>query len=329
MKTLAAKIDVEAPPDRVWEVLTDFPSYPQWNPFMFSVEGTAKAGAHLRIGMQRRGGMVLRFGARVVVADPAPRAGVDGGGSEGPLAGSCTGRPPRRDRAARQRGLAGGDAHYLHRTPGAADGLARALPRGVRRDGGGVEGPRRAEFGTTLARKQYALELFEGLPRRYDESVRRSASSRIRAGGGRWSPRSRRAGTSGSSMSRPAPGWWPGAGERCGCRWSGSTRAARCSSGRARSSVAIRRSRPESSCSRGKPSRCPSTTTSSTTSPSPICFATSTIRRRRCASSRGWSSRAGASPARVLRPAGAWLWPWRLYTRLALPALGGLASRQW
>jgi demethylmenaquinone methyltransferase/2-methoxy-6-polyprenyl-1,4-benzoquinol methylase len=28
-------------------------------------------------------------------------------------------------------------------------------------------------------------------------------------------------------------------------------------------------------------------------------------------------------------PGGVWLWPWRLYTRVGLPALGRLASRQW
>jgi demethylmenaquinone methyltransferase / 2-methoxy-6-polyprenyl-1,4-benzoquinol methylase len=28
-------------------------------------------------------------------------------------------------------------------------------------------------------------------------------------------------------------------------------------------------------------------------------------------------------------PRGIWLWPWRLYTRVGLPALGRLASRQW
>jgi demethylmenaquinone methyltransferase / 2-methoxy-6-polyprenyl-1,4-benzoquinol methylase len=28
-------------------------------------------------------------------------------------------------------------------------------------------------------------------------------------------------------------------------------------------------------------------------------------------------------------PEGIWLWPWRLYTRVGLPALGRLASRQW
>jgi demethylmenaquinone methyltransferase / 2-methoxy-6-polyprenyl-1,4-benzoquinol methylase len=29
------------------------------------------------------------------------------------------------------------------------------------------------------------------------------------------------------------------------------------------------------------------------------------------------------------QPQGVWLWPWRLYTRIGLPALGRLASRQW
>ena len=28
-------------------------------------------------------------------------------------------------------------------------------------------------------------------------------------------------------------------------------------------------------------------------------------------------------------PSGVWFWPWRLYTRVGLPALGRLASRQW
>jgi demethylmenaquinone methyltransferase / 2-methoxy-6-polyprenyl-1,4-benzoquinol methylase len=28
-------------------------------------------------------------------------------------------------------------------------------------------------------------------------------------------------------------------------------------------------------------------------------------------------------------PEGVWLWPWRLYTRIGLPALGRIASRQW
>jgi demethylmenaquinone methyltransferase/2-methoxy-6-polyprenyl-1,4-benzoquinol methylase len=28
-------------------------------------------------------------------------------------------------------------------------------------------------------------------------------------------------------------------------------------------------------------------------------------------------------------PRGVWLWPWRLYTRVGLPALGRLASREW
>ena len=162
MKTLAAKIDVDAPPDRVWEVLTDFPRYPEWNPFMFSVEGTAEAGAHLRIGMQRRGGMVLRFGARVVVADPPRELAWTGEGLRGHWPGLVRG-----DRRVVIDLLASGGSRVEMLTTftgaaGAADGLARALPRGVRRDGGGVEGPRRAEPGTTLAAQAVRAEAVRG-----------------------------------------------------------------------------------------------------------------------------------------------------------------------
>lgn len=34
MRTLETSIDVEAPVNRVWEILTAFESYPDWNPFI-------------------------------------------------------------------------------------------------------------------------------------------------------------------------------------------------------------------------------------------------------------------------------------------------------
>jgi hypothetical protein len=38
-KQLRAQIDIHASPKRVWQVLTDFASYPQGNPFMTRAAG--------------------------------------------------------------------------------------------------------------------------------------------------------------------------------------------------------------------------------------------------------------------------------------------------
>ena len=45
---LTASIEIKAPPEQVWEVLTDFAAYPRWNPFM--TEGRITSGERLRPG---------------------------------------------------------------------------------------------------------------------------------------------------------------------------------------------------------------------------------------------------------------------------------------
>lgn len=42
--TLTASTEIEATPDQVWRVLTDFAAYPQWNPFMTSDLGEGDLG---------------------------------------------------------------------------------------------------------------------------------------------------------------------------------------------------------------------------------------------------------------------------------------------
>jgi hypothetical protein len=37
-------VDIEATPERVWEVLTDLPAYPEWNPFVRRAEGSFAVG---------------------------------------------------------------------------------------------------------------------------------------------------------------------------------------------------------------------------------------------------------------------------------------------
>jgi hypothetical protein len=46
---LRTEIEIDAPPERVWSVLTDFPRYHAWNPFITSVEGELEVGSTLTI----------------------------------------------------------------------------------------------------------------------------------------------------------------------------------------------------------------------------------------------------------------------------------------
>lgn len=60
---------IEAPSERVWELLTDLASYPSWNRFMPRVSGDLKPGGILRAEVRfRKGffGLPFRFRAQVL-----------------------------------------------------------------------------------------------------------------------------------------------------------------------------------------------------------------------------------------------------------------------
>jgi hypothetical protein len=42
-------VDIDATPERVWQVLTDLPSYAEWNPFVTSAEGAIEVGSRLSV----------------------------------------------------------------------------------------------------------------------------------------------------------------------------------------------------------------------------------------------------------------------------------------
>lgn len=48
-RTIDAWIDIEAPPDRIWEVLVDFPKWGAWNSFIPLVEGILQEGQMLKV----------------------------------------------------------------------------------------------------------------------------------------------------------------------------------------------------------------------------------------------------------------------------------------
>jgi len=67
--TITTSIEIDAPKQLVWDVLTDFSAYPEWNPYM-EIEGTLQVGTKLtvRTGAERGRGMV--FKPAVLAASP-------------------------------------------------------------------------------------------------------------------------------------------------------------------------------------------------------------------------------------------------------------------
>lgn len=55
MRSITSEIEIAAPAAAVWSVLTDFPSYPEWNPFIRRLEGALVVGGRLEVVLQPDG----------------------------------------------------------------------------------------------------------------------------------------------------------------------------------------------------------------------------------------------------------------------------------
>jgi hypothetical protein len=65
-KRLSTQVDIEATPERVWEVLTDLAAYPEWNPFIVRAAGDVAPGRRLTLRMQPVGGRAMTLRPRLV-----------------------------------------------------------------------------------------------------------------------------------------------------------------------------------------------------------------------------------------------------------------------
>jgi hypothetical protein len=70
MKELHTEIEIQAPEATVWQILTDFASFPQWNPFIRRASGEAKTGARLEVYLQPPGASGMTFKPTVLKAEP-------------------------------------------------------------------------------------------------------------------------------------------------------------------------------------------------------------------------------------------------------------------
>lgn len=69
-KEIVTEIDIDAPPSEVWSVLADPAGYPDWNPFLVSMEGELAEGATLTNRMRPAGGSEMTFRPTVLKVEP-------------------------------------------------------------------------------------------------------------------------------------------------------------------------------------------------------------------------------------------------------------------
>jgi hypothetical protein len=58
---IRSQTTIGASPERVWAVLTDFASYPAWNPFVKSISGNLQLGSRLAVRIAPSGGNGMAF----------------------------------------------------------------------------------------------------------------------------------------------------------------------------------------------------------------------------------------------------------------------------
>ncbi len=70
MKELRTEIEIQASAERVWQILTDFPGFPKWNPFIRRASGEPGSGARLVVFLQPSGAKGMTFRPEVLKAEP-------------------------------------------------------------------------------------------------------------------------------------------------------------------------------------------------------------------------------------------------------------------
>jgi hypothetical protein len=73
MRVLEKTIEIDATPDEVWAVLTDFDGYADWNPFVTSISGPLEKGARLAVILAPPGGRAITMKPTVRAAAASRR----------------------------------------------------------------------------------------------------------------------------------------------------------------------------------------------------------------------------------------------------------------
>ena len=73
MKTITTEIIINANKEKVWKILTDFQSYPEWNPFITRIQGDIKSGSRIMVTMNIEGRKPTSFKPYIVSIMPGEK----------------------------------------------------------------------------------------------------------------------------------------------------------------------------------------------------------------------------------------------------------------
>ena len=70
MRELRTEIEFDGTPEETWAVIADLAAYPEWNPFITSIEGELRPGARLQVRLSPEGERGITLRPEVLTAEP-------------------------------------------------------------------------------------------------------------------------------------------------------------------------------------------------------------------------------------------------------------------
>jgi hypothetical protein len=70
LKKIQDIVDINSSSQQVWQILTDFNRYPEWNPFIKNIQGELKEGAKLKVQMQPPGSKLVTLNPVILKIKP-------------------------------------------------------------------------------------------------------------------------------------------------------------------------------------------------------------------------------------------------------------------
>ncbi len=68
-KEIKTETLINATPDKVWTLLTDFANYPKWNPFIKSIKGEVNASNKIEVTIEPPKEKGMTFKAKVLICN--------------------------------------------------------------------------------------------------------------------------------------------------------------------------------------------------------------------------------------------------------------------